>query len=74
MSLALMRATAASLASERQPINAARLRKRQLRRLARKRNLATGPRQNNPTGKSPQTLSSPPAKNIPLNTSGKSVI
>jgi hypothetical protein len=50
------------------------LAKRQLRRFARKRNLAVGPRQNNPTGKSPETLSSPPAKNIPLNTSGKSVI
>jgi hypothetical protein len=29
---------------------------------ARKRNLATGPRQNNPTGKSPKILSSPFAK------------
>jgi hypothetical protein len=29
-------------------------------------------RQNNPTGKSPKTLSSPSDKNIPLNPSGKS--
>jgi hypothetical protein len=35
-----------------------------LLRLARKRNLATRVRQNNPTGKSPQTLSSPSRKNI----------
>ena len=47
---------------------------RLLLRLARKRNLATRPRQNNPTGKSPKTLSSPSDKNIPLNPSGKSVI
>jgi hypothetical protein len=32
------------------------------------------PRQNNPTGKSPKTLSSPFEKNIPLNPSGKSVL
>jgi Phage terminase, small subunit len=31
-------------------------------------------RQNNPTGKSPEFLSSPSAKNIPLNPSGKSVL
>jgi hypothetical protein len=48
--------------------------KRQLRRLARKPNLATRLRQNNPTGKSLKTLSSPAAKNIPLSPSGKSVI
>ena len=48
--------------------------KRELLRVARKRNLATGPRQNNPTGKSPKTPSSPFWKNIPLNMSGKSVI
>jgi hypothetical protein len=47
---------------------------RQLLCPARKRNLATEPRQNNPTGKSPKTLSSPSDKNIPLNPSGKSVI
>jgi hypothetical protein len=46
--------------------------KRQLLRLARKRNLATWLRQNNPPGKSPKTLSSPPAKNIPLNMEAKS--
>jgi hypothetical protein len=46
----------------------------QLRRLARKRNLAGRPRQNNATGKSPKNLSSPRRKNIPLNTSGKSVV
>jgi hypothetical protein len=40
----------------------------------RKHNLATRPRQNNPPGKSPETLSSPAAKNIPLSPSGKSVI
>jgi hypothetical protein len=40
---------------------------------ARKRNLATWPRQNNATGKSPPTLSSPLRKNIPLVPSGKSV-
>jgi hypothetical protein len=45
----------------------------ELLRLARKRNLAPSPRQNNPTGKSPQTLSSLFKKNIPLNPSGKSV-
>jgi hypothetical protein len=44
----------------------------QLLRLARKRNLATGPRQNNPAGKSLKTLSSLSDKNIPLNPSGKS--
>jgi hypothetical protein len=47
---------------------------RVLLRLARKRNLPTGPRQNNPAGKSPKTLSSLFQKNIPLNASGKSVI
>jgi hypothetical protein len=46
----------------------------ELLRLARKRNLSNRPRQNNPTGKSPKTLSSPLSKNIPLNPSGKSVI
>ncbi|SHG56629.1 hypothetical protein SAMN05444169_3085 [Bradyrhizobium erythrophlei] len=46
----------------------------QLLRLARKRNPAAGPRQNNPPGKSPKTLSTPSRKNIPLNVSGKSVI
>jgi len=44
------------------------------RRPPRKRNLAAGPRQNNPPGKSLKMLSSLVAKNIPLNTSGKSVI
>jgi hypothetical protein len=48
--------------------------KRHLRRLARKHNLATRLRQNNPPGKSLKSLSSPPAKNISLNLSGKSVI
>jgi hypothetical protein len=46
--------------------------KRHLLRLARKRNLATWLRQNNPTGKSPKTLSSPLAKNISLNMEAKS--
>ena len=45
-----------------------------LLRFTRKRNLAAGPRQNNPPGKSPKTLSSLWRKNIPLNVSGKSVI
>jgi hypothetical protein len=45
-----------------------------LRRLARKRNLAIRVRQNNPTGKSPESLSSPSAKNIPLSPSSKSVL
>jgi hypothetical protein len=49
------------------------LQKRELLRFARKRNLETRARQNNPTGKSPKTLSSPSDKNIPLNPSGKSV-
>jgi hypothetical protein len=40
----------------------------------RKHNRATGPRQNNPAGKSLKTLSSLFEKNIPLNPSGKSVI
>jgi hypothetical protein len=40
----------------------------------RKRNLAIQLRQNNPTGKSPKTLSSPAAKNIPLSPSRKSVL
>ena len=44
----------------------------QLRRVARKRNLAAGVRQINPTGKSPKTLSIPLAKNISLSSSGKS--
>jgi hypothetical protein len=51
---------------------ASQLQKRELLRLARKRNLEIRVRQNNPTGKSPKTLSSPRAKNIPLNPSGKS--
>jgi hypothetical protein len=46
--------------------------KRQLLRPVRKRNFETTPRQNNPTGKSLKTLSSPLAKNIPLNIEGKS--
>jgi hypothetical protein len=50
------------------------LQKRELLRFARKQNLQSRPRQNNPTGKSPKTLSSLFKKNIPLNTSGKSVI
>ena len=37
-----------------------------------KRNLETRARQINPAGKSLKILSSPPAKNIPLNPSGKS--
>jgi hypothetical protein len=41
-------------------------------RFARKQNLETPVRQNNPTGKSLKTLSSPSDKNIPLNPSGKS--
>jgi len=45
-----------------------------LLRRARKRNLAAGPRQNNPPGKSLKFMSSRLAKNIPLNMSGKSVI
>jgi hypothetical protein len=45
-----------------------------LLRLARKRNLALLPRQNNPPAKSPKTLSSPSNKNIPLHALGKSVI
>ena len=47
---------------------------RQLRRFARKRNLTTRPRQNNPPGKSLKNPSIPSAKNIPLSPSGKSVI
>jgi hypothetical protein len=47
--------------------------KRLLRRLARKHNLATRVRQNNPTGKSLKNLSSPSAKNIPLSPSSKSL-
>jgi hypothetical protein len=47
---------------------------RELRRLVRKRNLASRVRQNNATGKSPQTLSSPSDKNIPVASSGKSVV
>jgi hypothetical protein len=43
-----------------------------LLRFARKRNLASGLRQNNPPGKSPESLSSPFAKNIPLHMSCKS--
>jgi hypothetical protein len=50
------------------------LRKRHPRRLPRKHNLAARVRQNNPTGKSLKSLSSPAAKNIPLSPSGKSVI
>ena len=53
--------------------NSFRLKSR-LRRLARKRNLAIWPRQNNATGKSVKTLSSPLEKNIPLPPSGKSVV
>jgi hypothetical protein len=45
-----------------------------LLRFARKRNLAPGPRQNNPPGKSPKILSSPHRKNILLNVAGKSVL
>jgi hypothetical protein len=45
-----------------------------LLRRARKRNLAAGPRQNNPPGKSPKAVSSPYRKNIPLNVAGKSVL
>ncbi len=52
----------------------AHIAKRSLRRLTRKRNLALRLRHNNPTGKSPKSLSSPAAKNIPLSPSGKSVI
>jgi hypothetical protein len=48
--------------------------KRELLRFTRKRNLEARVRQNNPTGKSPKTLSSPLEKNIPLNPSGKSVL
>jgi hypothetical protein len=48
--------------------------KRQLLRFARKRNLPATMRQNNPPGKSPKTLSSPAAKNIPLSSTGKSVL
>jgi hypothetical protein len=48
--------------------------KRQLLRLARKRNLAAPMRQNNPPGKSPESLSSLAAKNIPLSPSSKSVL
>jgi hypothetical protein len=40
----------------------------------RKEEMKPRPRQNNPTGKSPKTLSSPFRKNIPLNPSGKSVL
>jgi len=40
----------------------------------RKHNLPTRVRQNNPTGKSLKNLSSLAAKNIPLSSSGKSVI
>jgi hypothetical protein len=43
-----------------------------LLRFARKRNPASGPRQNNPPGKSLESLSSPSRKNIPLNMSCKS--
>jgi hypothetical protein len=46
----------------------------ELLRLARKLNPEARVRQNNPTGKSPKTLSSPFCKNIPLNPSGKSVL
>jgi hypothetical protein len=46
----------------------------QLLRFTRKHNRTPLLRQNNPTGKSPKTLSSPAAKNIPLSPSGKSVI
>jgi hypothetical protein len=49
-------------------------RSRWKRRLARKPNLTTRVRQNNPPGKSPKSLSSLTAKNIPLSPSGKSVI
>jgi hypothetical protein len=52
----------------------AKISHRQLRRPARKRNLAARPRQNGTTGKSVKTLSSPSAKNIPLNVSAKSVV
>jgi hypothetical protein len=45
----------------------------ELLRVARKRDLDTRVRQNNPTGKSIKSLSSPSRKNIPLNPSGKSV-
>ena len=43
-----------------------------LLRFARNADLRPRVRQINATGKSPKSLSSPPAKNIPLNTSGKS--
>jgi hypothetical protein len=42
--------------------SALKILKRQLLRLARKRNLATGPRQNNPTGKSPKPCPALPRK------------
>jgi hypothetical protein len=45
-----------------------------LLRVARKHEVMHQVRQNNPTGKSRKTLSSPRAKNIPLAPSGKSVI
>jgi len=57
---------------ERRQRRGACLQSRELLRFARKRNLEIRPRQNNPTGKSPKTLSSPFEKNIPLNPSGKS--
>ena len=43
-----------------------------LLRFARNDEIAWSLRQSNPTGKSPETLSIPLAKNIPLNASGKS--
>ena len=45
-----------------------------LLRFVRKGNLDTYVRQSNATGKSPNSLSSPLAKNIPLNALGKSVL
>jgi hypothetical protein len=45
-----------------------------LLRFTRKEKMKPRPRQNNPTGKSLKTLSSPFEKNIPLNPSGKSVL
>jgi hypothetical protein len=45
-----------------------------LLRFTRKEEMKQRPRQNNPTGKSLKTLSSPCRKNISLNPSGKSVL
>jgi len=47
---------------------------RRTSRFARNGEVACDVRQNNSTGKSPESLSSPQLKNIPLNPSGKSAL